>query len=68
MEAPTCPGCGQPVTRALDLPYGWWEWDSDHYVLRTASTRVDVSPWVHADCMGELREFHPHDFGTPVMR
>jgi hypothetical protein len=68
MDAPTCPSCGKAITRALDLPYGWWEWDTDHYVLRTASNRVDVAPWVHAECMGELREFHPADFGTPVMR
>jgi len=35
----------------------------DGYVLCTASKRVDVAPWVHADCMGELRPFHPQDFG-----
>lgn len=68
MDAPSCPHCGKPITRALDLPYGWWEWQGDGYRLTTAATRVDVAPWVHADCMGELREFHPQDVGTPVMR
>jgi len=29
MDAPTCPACGKPVTRALDLPYGWWEWTGE---------------------------------------
>lgn len=62
---PTCPSCGQPITRVVDVPYGWWEWDTDRYVLRTAATRVDVAPWVHVDCMGELRHFHPQD---PVAR
>lgn len=61
MDAPTCPHCGHAVTRALDLPYGWWEWTGEAYELRTASTRVDVAPWVHYDCMGELRPFHPQD-------
>jgi hypothetical protein len=61
MQAPTCPNCGQPITRALDLPYGWWEWTGEGYEARTASTRVDVAPWVHYDCLGELRSFHPHD-------
>lgn len=62
MNPPTCPSCGKPVTRALDLPYGWWEWEGDGYVHRTAATRVDVAPWVHADCMSELRPFHPADY------
>ena len=61
MDAPTCPSCGEPITRALDLPYGWWEWNGSAYELKTASDRVDVAPWVHADCMGELRDFHPQD-------
>jgi hypothetical protein len=68
MDAPLCPHCHQPITRALDLPYGWWEWEGDGYHLKTASARVDVAPWVHDECMGELRSFHPHDTGTPVMR
>jgi hypothetical protein len=59
--APTCPHCDQPITRALDAPYGFWEWNGERYELRTASQRVDVSPWVHWDCMGELRDFHPQD-------
>ena len=68
MEAPTCPHCGQPIERALDLPYGWWEWAGDGYQLVTASERVDVAPWVHGGCMGELRQFHPHDHGQPHTR
>ena len=69
MDAPVCPGCNQPITRALDLPYGWWEWRGDGYHLTTAAKgSVDVAPWVHWDCMGELRHFHPQDVGTPVMR
>ncbi len=68
MEPPVCPKCQEPITVALDLPYGWWEWQGTGYRLTTASERVDVAPWVHRDCMGELREFHPQDFGTPVMR
>ena len=64
MNAPTCPKCGAPIERALDLPYGWWEWSDGRYVRRTAAPpgQVDVAPWVHWDCMGELREFHPQDF------
>ena len=66
MNPPICPNCNQPVTRALDLPYGWWEWNGSKYVLCTASTGVDVAPWVHADCMQQLREFHPADFHAPA--
>jgi hypothetical protein len=65
-SAPNCPNCGKPLTRVLDLPYGWWEWDGASYRLTTASARVDVAPWVHADCMGELREFHPQDVVRPA--
>jgi len=68
MDAPRCPHCHEPVLRALDLPYGWWEWNGTGYQLTTASARVDVAPWVHWECMQELREFHPHDFGEPVVR
>ncbi len=65
MMAPICPNCDQPITRALDAPYGWWEWDGERYTLTTAASgTVDVAPWVHYDCMGELRQFHPHDYGT----
>lgn len=67
-EPPKCPHCGEPVTRALDLPYGWWEWKEDGYQLTSPSKRVDTAPWVHYECMGELREFHPQDFGTPKVR
>ena len=62
---PTCPKCNGPITRALDMPYGWWEWNGEGYVHCTAATRVDMAPWVHADCMGELRNFHPHDNLSP---
>jgi len=69
MDAPNCRECGKPITRALDLPYGWWEWTGDGYELTTAARgSVDVAPWVHWDCMSELRQFHPQDVGTPVMR
>lgn len=63
MDAPTCPNCDQPITRALDAPYGWWEWNDveGRYDHATAATRVDVAPWVHHDCMGELRDFHPQN-------
>lgn len=64
MDAPRCQSCGEPVTRALDLPYGWWEWDGSKYVHKVGSDRVDVAPWVHADCMREMRDFHPQDFGA----
>src|SRR5665811_2388970 len=33
MDAPTCPHCGTPVTRVLDLPYGYWEWGGTEYRL-----------------------------------
>lgn len=63
MPVPTCPNCGRPATRILDLAYGYWEWDeaADAFAHRTASTRVDVAPWVHHECMGELRDLHPQD-------
>ncbi len=61
MNAPNCPKCGQPVTRVVDVPYGWWEWNGARYEARSAATRVDVAPWVHLDCMGELRNFHPQN-------
>lgn len=61
MDAPLCPNCGTAITRALDLPYGWWEWTGERYELRTAASRVDVAPWVHDACMGELRQFHPQN-------
>ena len=69
MSVPSCPNCGKPVTRVLDAPYGWWEWRNDAYVMRTAANgTVDVAPWVHYDCMGELRDFHPQDFGGAPAR
>ena len=63
MPAPTCPSCGTTVTRILDLAYGYWEWDAadDRFVHRTCSNRVDVSPWVHDECLGELRDLHPQN-------
>jgi hypothetical protein len=37
--------------------------------MRTAANgTVDVAPWVHYDCMGELRQFHPQDFGAAPAR
>ncbi|MEI7617174.1 MAG: hypothetical protein WCK14_01015 [Actinomycetota bacterium] len=62
MNPPLCSSCNQPIARALDLPYGWWEWNGQRYVLHTASQGVDVAPWVHADCMNQLRGFHPADY------
>ena len=63
MTTPVCPHCGNPVTRVLDAPYGWWEWTGDGYRLTTAAKgTVDVAPWVHWDCMGELRDLHPQDY------
>lgn len=64
MQPPVCPNCNEPIERALDLPYGWWEWTGDRYEPRTASDRVDVAPWVHDRCLGELRAFHPQDTVT----
>lgn len=63
MPVPLCPSCGQPATRILDLPYGYWEWDAtaERFTHRTCSPRVDVAPWVHADCMSELRDLHPQN-------
>ncbi len=52
MTAPICPNCNEPITRALDAPYGWWEWDGARYTMHTAAKgTVDVAPWVHYDCM-----------------
>lgn len=60
---PICPKCGNPLLRVVDVPYGWWEWNDERgeYVACTAASRVDVAPWVHVDCWGELRRFHPQD-------
>ncbi len=66
MPVPDCPNCGSPVTRILDLAYGYWQWsdETDSYEHRTCSERVDVAPWIHHDCMGELRHMHPqNDYG-----
>ena len=61
MDAPICPNCGEPIEKVVDVPYGWWEWNGSKYVLTTAASRVDVAPWVHTACMGELRAFHPQN-------
>ena len=65
MNAPSCPNCGEPIDKVVDVPYGWWEWNGTKYVLKTAASRVDVAPWVHIGCMGELRSFHPQNPVTP---
>ncbi len=65
MDAPNCPSCGAPLDKVLDLPYGYWRWDGDRYVLTSTSERVDVSPWACAACLGELRQFHPQDVVAP---
>ena len=63
MPSPVCPHCGEPVTRILDLAYGYWEWDAgrERYEHRTCSNRVDAAPWVHDRCMHELRDLHPQN-------
>jgi hypothetical protein len=63
MDAPICPNCGQSLHRVIDVPYGWWEWDSaaGEYRLCTATDAVEVSPWVHTTCMQQLRGFHPQN-------
>ena len=66
MDAPNCPHCGKPIDKVLDAPYGWWEWNGEKYTVRTAATRVDVAPWVHLGCMGELRKFHPQNRVEPA--
>lgn len=66
MDAPTCPSCGAPLDRVLDLPYGYWQWDGGEYRLTSTTTRVDVSPWTCARCLGELRQFHPQDAHVPT--
>jgi hypothetical protein len=65
MDAPTCPGCGEPLARVLDLPYGYWQWDGERYKLSSTSTRVDVAPWACAGCLTELRDFHPQNDVVP---
>lgn len=63
MPVPQCPNCDQPVNRILDLAYGYWQWSDEAggYVHQTCSDRVDVAPWVHDQCMGELRDLHPQN-------
>ncbi len=61
MDAPTCPGCGAPLDRVLDLPYGYWSWDGQRYKLCSVSDRVDTAPWACAACLAELRNFHPQN-------
>ena len=33
MHAPLCPHCGEPIDQVVDVPYGWWEWNGEKYVL-----------------------------------
>jgi len=61
MNAPPCPGCGKPLNRVLDIPYGYWEWNGASYKLRSTSSRADVAPWACSACLAELRDFHPQD-------
>ncbi len=61
MDAPLCPNCGMPIDKVVDVPYGWWEWTGAKYEPKTAAIGVDVAPWVHLGCMGELRRFHPQN-------
>ena len=66
MDPSPCPSCGQPLTRVVDIPYGYWEWTGTAYKLRSTSSRVDVSPWACAACLAELRDFHPEDVTAPA--
>ena len=68
MSAPICPNCGNEITRVVDVPYGWWEWNAEKgkYVHTTATGGVDVAPWVHTDCMTMLRNFHPQNPVVPA--
>ncbi len=63
MDAPTCPHCNTTLTKVLDLPYGYWEWTGEKYKVRTTAETVDVVPWACAECLHELRDFHPQDVG-----
>ena len=58
---PTCPGCGQALTRVVDLPYGYWEWDGTVYRHRYSAEGVVVPEFACAACLGGLPEFHPED-------
>lgn len=65
MDAPLCPKCGEQIDKVIDAPYGWWEWNGTKYVPKNAASRVDMAPWVHIGCMGELRSFHPQNPVAP---
>ena len=57
MDAPTCPGCDKPLTRVLDIPYGFWEWSGEAYKLRSTSDRVDVAEFLlHRHAASHVRE------------
>ncbi|MHB1923316.1 MAG: hypothetical protein ACYCSJ_01345 [Acidimicrobiales bacterium] len=60
-SAPTCPGCGEALTRVVDLPYGYWEWDGAAYRHRYSVEGVVVPEFACAACLGGLPEFHPED-------
>lgn len=61
MTVPACPFCHEPLTRVLDLPYGYWEWGGSRYVQRFTTAEVTVPPFACASCLRGLPEFHPQD-------
>ncbi len=65
MDQPTCPSCGNPVQRVLDLSYGYWEWNGTGYAHRTSSDAVAASPFSCDRCLKELPGVHPHDYPVP---
>ncbi|MDP7066940.1 MAG: hypothetical protein QF637_04905 [Acidimicrobiales bacterium] len=67
MEAMPCPHCDTPLDKVLDLPYGYWQWDGERYVLATTAETVDVAPWVCINCLTSLRKFHPQDITTATL-
>ncbi len=61
MNPPTCPACGEPLERVVDLPYGYWEWDGTAYQARATTTTVAVPEFACAKCLTGLEGFHPQD-------
>ncbi len=60
-EMPTCPSCGQPMRRVLDLSYGYWEWQDGGYVQRFTGTGVRVPPFACGECLRGIDGLHPQD-------